>query len=143
MKTFTLKAKTHTPAWLIIDADGVVLGRLATVAARHLIGKNKPHYTPHMLSGDIVIVTNAAKLRVTGNKLVDKRYYNHSGYPGGLREMTLEQKLAKDPTEVVRLAVRGMLPKNKLAGDMLKNLKVFPGAEHPHEAQQPTQIKAD
>ena len=143
MKTYVLKAKTHTPAWLIIDADGVVLGRLATIIAQRLMGKDKAHYTPHLISGDIVVVTNAAKIKVTGNKLVDKRYYNHSGYPGGLREMSLEQKLAKDPTEVVRLAVRGMLPKNKLAGDMLKNLKIFPGAEHPHTPQQPTEIKAD
>ncbi len=141
MKTFSLKAKDHTPAWILIDADGMVLGRLASEVAKRLIGKDKPHYTPHMISGDIVVVINAAKVKVTGAKLLDKKYYRHSGYPGGLSEQTLAEKLAKNPEDVVRHAVRGMLPKNKLAKEMLKNLKIFPGQEHAHSAQQPTEMK--
>lgn len=141
MKTFVLKAKSHTPQWRIIDADGQTLGRLASVVAVELSGKNQPHYTPHLLSGNYVVVINAAKVRTTGRKLTDKTYYHHSGYPGGLHETSLREQLAKDPTKVVIHAVRGMLPKNKLAAQMLKNLKVYPTAEHPHTAQQPTEMK--
>ncbi len=141
MKTFVLKGKAHTPAWILVDADGQTLGRLSTEIAMRLMGKDKPHYTPHMISGDVVVVINAAKIRVTGNKLLDKKYYRYSGYPGGMREMNLREKLEKNPTDVIRLSVKGMLPKNKLAADMLKNLKVFAGSDHEHTAQQPTPVE--
>ncbi len=143
MKTFTLKAKQHTPRWLIIDADGQTLGRLSTVVATRLMGKDRPQYTPHMSSGDIVIVVNAAKIRVTGNKLTDKKYYRHSGYPGGIRELSLREKLEKDPCSVIYLSARGMLPKNKLAAQTIKNLKIFAASEHAHTAQTPTEIKLE
>lgn len=142
MKTYNLKAKVE-PKWLLVDADGQTLGRLASRIATILMGKDKAHYTPHMLSGDVVVVINAAKIKVTGKKLTDKIYYSHSGYPGGIKSISLEEQLHKDPTKVITHAVKGMLPKNKLAAEMLKNLKVYPLSEHPHSGQAPKPIKLE
>ncbi|HRU04504.1 MAG TPA: 50S ribosomal protein L13 [Candidatus Brocadiia bacterium] len=141
MKTFMAKKETVQRSWHILDATDKVLGRMAVRIATILMGKDKPTYTPHCDTGDFVIVTNAAKLRVTGNKLQDKTYRRFSGYPGGLRTLSLGQMMAKSPEAVVRLAVRRMLPKNKLANQMLGKLKVYAGAEHPHKAQQPATIE--
>jgi len=126
--------------WHVIDADGQVLGRLATRAARLLTGKDKPVYTPFLDTGDHVIVINAEKVKLTGNKLKDKKYRHHTGYPGGLKEMTAESLLDKYPDRVVRAAIFGMLPKTKLGRAMRKKLKVYKGPEHPHAAQQPTEL---
>ncbi len=120
-----------------MDAQGKVLGRMASEIARVLRGKNKPIFTPHVDTGDFVIVINADKVRFTGNKLKGKVYYHHSGYIGGLKSITAEKLLEKRPTEVVRKAVKGMLPKNRLGRELLKKLKVYAGGEHPHQAQQP------
>ena len=124
----------------LFDADGETLGRLATRIADTLRGKRKPVYTPHVDTGDFVVVVNCERIRVTGNKLQEKRYYRHSGYPGGLRERTLAEQLERRPEEVIRRAVRGMLPKNRLGRAQLTKLKVYRGAEHPHVAQQPQQL---
>src|SRR5579875_2094510 len=123
--------------WLLIDASGQTLGRLATQIADALRGKRKPAYTPHIDTGDFVIVVNAEKIAVTGKKLTDKRYYRHSGYPGGLRSRTLSEMLDRRPEEVIRIAVKGMLPKNRLARKQLTKLKIYAGPDHPHAAQQP------
>jgi len=141
MKTYTAKPREIEQAWRLVDADGQILGRLATEIADTLRGKNKPAYTPHVDSGDFVIVVNAEKVRVTGKKLDQKIYYRHSGYPGGLRERTLAEQLARRPEEVIRRAVKGMLPKNKLAAAQLRKLKVYAGPEHPHAAQNPAPLK--
>src|SRR3989344_2970830 len=109
MKTFSLKASEHTPGWVLIDAKGKTLGRLSSDIATRLMGKDKPHYTPHIISGDIVVVINAVKIKVTGNKLENKTYYHHTGYPGGIREISLKDQLEKDPTSVITHAVKGML----------------------------------
>lgn len=127
--------------WYELDAEGKVLGKLAAEIAVKLIGKHKPTYTPHVDGGDYVIVTNAAKFAVTGNKMLDKKYYRHSGYPGGLKTRTLEEMLAKKPTEVIRKAVERMLPKNKLGSQMINRLKIYVGSEHDHVAQKPTKIE--
>jgi large subunit ribosomal protein L13 len=124
-----------------VDASGQTLGRLATRLADMLRGKDKPEYTPHIDTGDFVVVVNAEKVRVTGNKLETKKYRRHSGYPGGLRERTLSEMLERRPEEVIRLAVRGMLPRNRLARQQLRKLKVFAGPDHPHEAQKPKPVK--
>ena len=137
MRTFTPKPADITRQWHVIDAEGQVLGRVATEAANLLRGKHKPIFAPHVDTGDHVIVVNASKLDVSPRKLADKRYYRHSGYPGGLREESLEHLLARDPERVVRLAVRGMLPKGPLGRRMLKKLRVYAGPNHPHAAQQP------
>ena len=123
--------------WYVIDAQGQTLGRLATRVATILRGKNKPLYTPHMDCGDYVIVVNAEKIHVTGQKMSQKKYYHHSGYPGGLKEVTLRDQLQKFPNRVIEAAVRGMLPKNRLGRQMFKKLKVYAGPNHPHQAQQP------
>jgi large subunit ribosomal protein L13 len=123
--------------WYIIDAGEKVLGRLASEAARILRGKHKPSFTPHVDGGDFVIVVNASGVRLTGNKMAQKVYYRHSGYPGGLRVTSAEKKLGTSPNAVVRLAVKGMLPKNRLGRGLLKKLKVYSGSEHPHQAQNP------
>jgi large subunit ribosomal protein L13 len=123
--------------WHVIDAEGAVLGRIATESARLLRGKHKPIWVPHLDVGDHVIVINAAKLDVSQRKLADKRYYRHSGYPGGLREESLEHLLGRDPERVVRLAIKGMLPKGPLGRQMIKKLRVYAGPTHPHVAQQP------
>ena len=141
MKTYTAKPREIEQAWRLVDADGQILGRLATEIADTLRGKNKPAYTPHVDTGDFVIVVNAEKVRVTGKKLEQKIYYRHSGYPGGLRERTLAEQLARRPEEVIRRAVKGMLPKNKLAAAQLRKLKVYAGPEHPHAAQNPAPLK--
>jgi len=138
VRTFTPKARDITRQWHVIDADGAILGRLATEIATLLRGKHKPIWVPHLDVGDHVIVVNAVKLDVSPRKLADKRYYRHSGYPGGLREESLEHLLGRDPERVVRLAVRGMLPKGPLGRRMLKKLRVYGGPTHPHTAQQPT-----
>jgi large subunit ribosomal protein L13 len=141
MKTYTAKPREIEQAWRLVDADGQILGRLATEIADTLRGKNKPAYTPHVDTGDFVVVVNAEKVRVTGKKLEQKIYYRHSGYPGGLRERTLAEQLARRPEEVIRKAVKGMLPKNKLAAAQLRKLKVYAGPEHPHAAQNPAPLK--
>ncbi len=137
MKTYSAKPGEVTREWYLVDAEGKTLGRLATQIADTLRGKQKPQYTPHVDTGDFVIVVNAEKVAVTGNKLDQKRYYRHSGYPGGLRSRTLREQLERRPTEVVRTAVKGMLPKNRLARQQLTKLKVYAGPEHPHAAQNP------
>jgi large subunit ribosomal protein L13 len=137
MKTYSAKPGEITREWYLVDAEGKTLGRLATQIADTLRGKRKPQYTPHIDTGDFVIVVNAEKIQVTGNKLDQKRYYRHSGYPGGLRSRTLREQLDRRPTEVLRVAVKGMLPKNRLARQQLTKLKIYAGPEHPHEAQNP------
>ena len=137
MKTYSAKPGEVAREWYLVDADGQTLGRLATRIADTLRGKLKPQYTPHVDTGDFVIVVNAEKIAVTGNKLDQKRYYRHSGYPGGLRTRTLRDQLDRRPTEVLRVAVKGMLPKNRLARRQLTKLKIYAGPEHPHAAQNP------
>jgi len=126
--------------WYIVDAEGENLGRLASRVARTLIGKDKPEFTPGVDTGDFVVVINAAKVEVTGNKLDDKRYYRHSGYPGGLKSLTMRQQMNKRPEFVIEQAVKGMLPKNRLGRKLMKKLRVFSGAKHPHEAQKPKEL---
>jgi len=135
MKTYSPKSSELKNDWLQIDAKNQILGRLASQVATILMGKHKPHYAPHLLCGDKVVVINASKIKVSGKKLTDKIYYRHSGYPGGIKSISLSEQLKKDPTKVVIHAVRGMLPKNKLASKMLANLKVYPDNQHPHQAQ--------
>src|SRR5213075_208643 len=127
----------------VVDAEGQTLGRLATRIADTLRGKGKPEYTPHVDTGDFVVVVNAEKIHVTGKKLDDKMYYRHSGYPGGLKERTLREQLDRRPTEVLRKAVKGMLPRNRLARQQLLKLKIYAGPEHPHEAQAPKPLKVE
>ena len=141
MKTYSAKPGEITREWYLVDADGQTLGRLATLIADTLRGKRKPQYTPHVDTGDFVIVVNAEKIQVTGNKLDQKRYYRHSGYPGGLRSRTLREQLDRRPTEVLRVAVKGMLPKNRLARQQITKLKIYAGPEHPHEAQNPKPLE--
>ena len=135
MKTYSAKPSEMDPSWQVIDATDRPLGRLAGEVARILQGKHRPIYTPHILTGDFVIVVNASHVGITGRKLDQKAYYHHSGYPGGLRTTLLKQMLAKHPDRVIRRAVKGMLPKNTLAQHMLRRLKVYAGADHPHQAQ--------
>ena len=137
MKTYSAKTGEITRDWYVVDAEGKTLGRLATQIADTLRGKGKPEYTPHVDTGDFVVVVNAEKIAVTGKKLDQKIYYRHSGYPGGLRERTLRVQLDRFPTEVLRKAVRGMLPRNKLGRQQLTKLKIYTGPEHPHGAQEP------
>ncbi len=141
MKTYVATPATREREWLVVDATGKTLGRLATQIADTLRGKRKPEYTPHCDVGDFVIVVNAEKIAVTGNKRADKRYYRHSGYPGGLRSRTLREQLDRRPTEVLRTAVKGMLPKNRLARQQINKLKIYAGPEHPHEAQAPKPLE--
>jgi large subunit ribosomal protein L13 len=136
-KTWNAKPGDVTREWYVVDAEGQTLGRLATRIADVLRGKTKPQYTPHIDTGDFVVVVNAEKIGVTGKKLDQKRYYRHSGYPGGLRSRTLREQLERRPTEVIRVAVKGMLPRNKLANAQLTKLKIYAGPEHPHAAQAP------
>ncbi len=138
MRTYTPKAGEITRAWHIIDATDVVLGRLASQTAILLRGKHKTTYAPHMDGGDFVIIINAEKVALTGSKLLNKKAYHHSGYPGGLSEMRYEEMLAKHPTRAVEKAIAGMVPKNSLGRQQMTKLKVYAGAEHPHAAQQPT-----
>ena len=141
MKTYSQKASEIKREWWVIDASSLPLGKLAVVIADKLMGKSKVTYTPHIDNGDYVVVTNAKNLVVTGEKMTQKKYYRHSGYPGGLKELKLEEVLEKDPSRVIREAVKGMLPKNKLAAERLKRLRVFEGSEHAHTAQNPKEIK--
>jgi large subunit ribosomal protein L13 len=141
MKTYNAKPGEIERRWLVVDADGQNLGRLATRIADALRGKGKPQYTPHVDTGDFVVVVNAEKIAVTGKKLDEKIYYRHSGYPGGLKQRTLREQLERRPTEVIRKAVKGMLPRNKLAARQLTKLKIYAGPEHPHEAQAPKPLE--
>jgi large subunit ribosomal protein L13 len=141
MKTFAANPETRQRDWLIVDAEGKTLGRLATQIADALRGKRKPDYTPHCDTGDFVVVVNAEKIVVTGDKLREKRYWRHSGYPGGIRSRTLGEQLERRPEEVIRRAVRGMLPRNRLARKQLTKLKVYAGPDHPHGAQQPREME--
>jgi large subunit ribosomal protein L13 len=137
MKSYMARPHEVERKWHLIDAEGQTLGRLATEIARLLRGKNKPQYTPHIDTGDFVVVVNAEKVVVTGNKAVQKVYYRHTGYPGGLRETSFEAMLERKPTEILRRAVRGMMPKTRLGRQQLRKLKIYAGPEHPHEAQNP------
>ena len=141
MKTYVANPATRERNWYVVDATDQTLGRLATRIADALRGKRKPEYTPHVDTGDFVIVVNAEKIAVTGDKRAQKRYYRHSGYPGGIRSRTLEEMLARRPEEVIRLAVKGMLPRNRLARKQLTKLKVYAGPEHPHIAQKPQTLE--
>lgn len=140
-KTTVLKPGEFERKWYVVDASGKTLGRLAKQIATVLRGKHKPAYSPHMDIGDFVIVVNASKIHVTGNKMEDKTYWSYSGYPGGMRLTTLKTKMEKDPTFPIRNAVKGMLPHNRLGRKLLKKLKVYAGAEHPHRAQNPEAIE--
>ena len=140
MKTYSAKVSEIEREWFVVDAAGKNLGRLATQIATVLRGKHKPTFTPSMDVGDFVIVINADKITVTGNKLAQKMYYRYSGYPGGLKAVSLERMLATHPTRVIEHAVRGMLPKNRLGRKLVRKLKVYAGAKHPHQAQQPTPL---
>ncbi|MBJ6725873.1 50S ribosomal protein L13 [Geomesophilobacter sediminis] len=137
MKTQVAKKEDVTRDWYLVDVDNKVLGRVATEIANVLRGKNKPTFTPSVDTGDFVIVVNAEKIALTGNKFADKMYYSHSGFPGGLKEITAGKLLEKKPEDILKKAVKGMLPKNKLARHMLKKLKIYSGSAHPHAAQQP------
>ena len=141
MKTFSAKPQDIERKWFVVDAQGQTLGRLATRIASVLRGKHKPVYTPHLDCGDYVIVVNADKIHVTGQKLEQKTYYRHSGYPGGLRQVSLRRQLQVHPDRVIEAAVRGMLPHNRLGRKMFKKLKIYAGPTHPHEAQQPTALE--
>jgi large subunit ribosomal protein L13 len=137
VKTYVAKPTDRERNWLVVDAEGLTLGRLATQIADALRGKRKPTYTPHIDTGDFVVVINAESIAVTGTKRTDKMYYLHSGYPGGLKSRTLNDMLERRPEEVIRLAVKGMMPRNRLGRKQLTKLKVYAGPEHPHTAQQP------
>jgi large subunit ribosomal protein L13 len=143
MKTWNAKPGEVERRWYLVDAEGKNLGRLATQVAETLRGKGKPQYTPHVDTGDFVVVVNAEKVTVTGKKLDDKIYYRHSGYPGGLRQRTLREQLDRRPTEVLRKAVRGMLPRNRLGRAQLRKLKIYTGADHPHAAQSPQPLNLE
>ena len=137
MKTFSARSETVERAWYVVDAAGKPLGRLASMVAQRLRGKHKPVYTPHVDTGDYIVVVNAAKIAVTGRKLTRKLYYRHSGYPGGIRSVSLERMLDTHPTRAIEHAVRGMLPRGPLGRAMFRKLRVYPGAHHRHTAQQP------
>jgi large subunit ribosomal protein L13 len=137
MKTFTATPSTITREWFVVDAEGKTLGRLATEIARRLRGKHKPEYTPHMDTGDYIVVVNADKVTVTGNKAEGKMYYSHSGYPGGIKEINFADLQAKKPEMIIEKAVKGMLPRGPLGRAMFRKLKVYAGSEHGHQAQQP------
>ncbi len=143
MRTYVATPETREREWIVVDAAGKTLGRLATQLADVLRGKRKPEYTPHCDVGDFVIVVNAEKIAVTGKKRSDKLYHRHSGYPGGLRTRTLNDMLERQPEEVIRKAVKGMLPRNRLARAQLRKLKVYAGPEHPHAAQQPKPLEIE
>lgn len=141
MKTFSQKPAEVTRRWILIDAANVTLGRLSTEVAKYLIGKYKPTYTAHVDGGDYVIVTNASKVAVTGNKEIAKKYYRHSGFPGGIKETTVKDVRATKPERLIEMAVRGMLPKNKLQADRMLRLRVFADDEHQHSAQKPEKVE--
>ncbi len=141
MRTWAPREGQITKQWFVVDATDMVLGRLASRVATVLKGKHRPEYTPHSDCGDHVIVINASKVRVTGNKEEDKHYYRHSGYPGGLKDVTLAEQRERHPDRIITLAVKGMMPKNPLGRSMMKKLRVYAGADHPHQAQQPTPLE--
>ena len=141
MKTFSAKPQTVRRDWYVVDASGKTLGRLATEVARRLRGKHKPEYTPHVDTGDYIVVVNAKDVHVTGNKLSDKMYHRYTGYIGNLKSASLEDMLEKSPEKVIQLAVKGMMPRNPLGRQMLRKLKIFAGPEHKHEAQQPQPLE--
>lgn len=141
MSTAVAKEQDITRDWYVVDLENVILGRAATEIARILRGKHKPIYTPSVDTGDFVIVLNADKIQLTGNKMADKKYYRYTGYPGGIKEINAEKLLATKPEMVVQAAVKGMLPKNKLGRKMFTKLKVYAGSDHPHAAQQPKELK--
>ncbi|EHN12824.1 LSU ribosomal protein L13p (L13Ae) [Patulibacter medicamentivorans] len=141
MKTYVANSETRERAWYVVDANGQTLGRLATQISEHLRGKRKPEYTPHVDTGDFVVVVNAEKIAVTGKKRTDKLYHRHSGYPGGLYTRTFEEQLEKRPEEIIRKAVKGMMPKNRLARKQLTKLKIYAGPDHPHVAQKPQSLE--
>ena len=141
MKTFVAKPTEVKRDWYIVDAEGLTLGRMATEIARRLRGKHKAEFTPHVDTGDYIVVINAEKVHVTGRKAKDKQYYRHSGYPGGLKSMSFEKLIAHKGESPIELAVKGMIPRNPLGRAMLKKLKVYVGTEHPHTAQQPKELK--
>jgi large subunit ribosomal protein L13 len=143
MKTYVATPQTRERHWLVVDASGQTLGRLSTRIADALRGKRKPEYTPHVDTGDFVIVVNAEKIAVTGSKLTEKRYWRHSGYPGGIKSRTLEEQLRRRPEEVIRHAVKGMLPRTRLGRKQLTKLKVYAGPDHPHQAQQPQPMETE
>jgi len=143
MKTYFPKKKEHEVTWYLIDAQDKVLGRLSATIATILTGKNKPSYTPFLDMGNFVIVINASKVKLTGKKLKQKVYYRHSGYPGGIKETKAQELMVKAPEKMIRLAVWGMLPKNKLGKTLLKKMKVYAGSEHPHQAQKPKPLTID
>jgi len=140
MKTYSQKSAEIKREWYLIDASSMPLGKLAVIIADKLMGKSKVTYTPHIDNGDYVVVINAKNIVVTGDKMLQKKYYHHSGFPGGLKELRLEEVIEKNPAKVIEAAVKGMLPKNKLAGERMKRLRVFAGAEHDHAAQSPQTI---
>ena len=141
MKTFSPKPEDINREWFVVDAEDQILGRLATQIAHRLRGKHKPEFAPHVDNGDFIVVVNCEKIKVTGKKMTDKKYYRYTGYMGGLRETSLALMLEKKPEEVIRKAVQGMLPKNRLGAAMLKKLKIYVGSEHPHAAQNPTPLE--
>ena len=141
MKTYVATPETRNRAWYVVDAEGQTLGRLATQLADLLRGKGKADYTPHIDTGDFVVVVNAEKIRVTGNKLDSKVYWRHSGYPGGIRSRTLREMLDRQPEEVIRKAVKGMMPRNRLTRQQMNKLKVYAGPDHPHQAQSPEKLE--
>jgi large subunit ribosomal protein L13 len=141
LKTFSAKKEEVKRDWLLVNASGETLGRLASKVAMILRGKHKPIYTPHVDTGDFVVIINAEKINLTGKKIENKRYYHHTGYPGGIKSITVKDMLKKEPKNVIKFAVKGMLPKNPLGRMMIKKLKVYSGEEHPHQAQKPKQIK--
>ena len=140
MKTFSPKSEDINRQWILVDAEEQILGRLATMLAHRLRGKHKPEFAPHVDNGDFIVVINCDKIKVTGNKMAQKKYYRHTGYVGGIKETTLETMLANKPSLVLMKAVKGMLPRNRLGRAMLKKLKVYAGSEHPHAAQNPTAL---
>lgn len=140
MKTFSAKPETVKRDWYVVDATDKTLGRISTEIASRLRGKHKPIYTPHVDTGDYIVVVNADKVRVTGNKAKDKMYHRHSGFPGGLKSMNFQDLMDQKPTKAIELAVKGMLPRNPLGRQMLTKLKVYAGSEHPHAAQQPQEL---
>ncbi|WP_144822480.1 50S ribosomal protein L13 [Marinobacter piscensis] len=140
MKTLSAKPESVTRDWYVVDAAGKTLGRLSTEIARRLRGKHKPEYTPHVDTGDYIVVINASQVRVTGNKSSDKMYYSHTGFPGGIKSINFEKLVDKAPEQVIQKSVKGMLPKGPLGRAMFKKLKIYAGAEHPHAAQQPKEL---
>ena len=141
MKTVSAKKESVTREWYVVDATGKTLGRLSTEIANRLRGKHKPEFTPHVDTGDYIVVVNAEKVKVTGNKTTDKVYHHHTGYPGGIKSITFDKLIDKAPERIIEKAVKGMMPKNKLSRSMMTKLKIYAGSEHPHSAQQPTPLE--